>query len=197
MMIEVPEIRVTERVELASRETGVLIIDMQNDFVNSRGKLFVPKANLTIEPIRRLIEKARRANVSIFYTKDSHRKDDPEHAIWGEHTVEGTWGEEIIDELSPREEDIIIKKTRYDAFYGTPLDEYLRLKGIKNIVISGTVANICVLHTAGSAALRWYKIILPKDAISAISEFDYQATLRQIEFLYRGIITNVDGILFK
>ncbi len=70
----------------------------------------------------------------------------------------------------------------------------LRVKGIKNLVIVGTVANICVLHTAGSAALRWYNIVVPEDWISALTEFDMMATLRQIDFLYKGKITTSDKV---
>ncbi|MEB3859576.1 MAG: isochorismatase family protein, partial [Desulfurococcales archaeon] len=74
----------------------------------------------------------------------------------------------------------------------------LRVYQITHLVITGTVANICVLHTAGSAALRWYKVIVPMDAISALNEFDYHAALRQISFLYKGtIVKSVDGIEFK
>jgi len=102
-----------------------------------------------------------------------------------------------VDELKPTEEDFVVKKLRYDAFFGTSLDYYLDVKGIRTLVIIGTVANICVLHTAGSAALRWYSIVVPKDSVSALNEFDYYSFLRQVDFLYRGVVTPSDGIIFK
>ena len=80
-------------------------------------------------------------------------------------------------------------------FFETPLDYVLRVKGIRNLVIVGTVANICVLHTAGSAALRWYNVVVPEDGISALTEFDQIAALRQIDFLYKGKITTSDGVV--
>ncbi|MMZ71845.1 hypothetical protein D1872_354840 [compost metagenome] len=55
-----------------------------------------------------------------------------------------------------------------------------------------------MLHTAASAALRWYKVVVPVDGISALTEFDMHATLRQINWLYKGVIVkSVDGIVFK
>jgi hypothetical protein len=51
----------------------------------------------------------------------------------------------------------------------------------------GTVANICVLHAAGSAALRGFKVVVPKDGVSALTDFDLFAAFRQITFLYRGL----------
>ncbi len=71
------------------------------------------------------------------------------------------------------------------------------MRGIDTLVIVGTVANICVLHTAGSAALRWFNVVLARDGISALSDFDMEATLRQVHFLYRGIITTSDAVTFK
>jgi nicotinamidase-related amidase len=62
------------------------------------------------------------------------------------------------------------------------------------VIVTGTVSNICVLHTAGSAALRWLELIVPVDAVSALTEFDQQAALRQIAFLYRGTLTTSEGI---
>ncbi len=196
--VEVPEIPVEHAVRLPADRTAVIIVDMQNDFVKPGGKLYVPAAQKTIEPIRRLLGKAREKNVMVAYTMDTHYPGDPEFRIWGEHAVKGTWGWQIVDELKPVEGEVVVEKTRYDGFYGTPLDDLLRSYGIENVVVVGTVANICVLHTAGSAALRHYRVVMPMDGISALNEFDYYLTLRQVSFLYRGIIVeSVDGIEFE
>jgi nicotinamidase-related amidase len=186
------EIPGPQPVRLKSRETGVIVVDMQNDFVHPKGRLHVPKAGETVPVIAKLLERARKAGCKIFYTQDWHSRDDPEFSIWGEHAVEGTWGAEIVDELKPISGETVIRKIRYDAFYGTHLEHLLRLGRLENLVICGTVANICVLHTAGSAALRWWRVVVPVDTISALNEFDYRAALRQITFLYRGLLTTVD-----
>ena len=196
--VKIPEIEIKEEVVLNPSKTAVLVIDMQNDFVKPNGKLYVPTAQETIPAIRKLLEKARSANVPIIYTQDWHFKNDPEFRIWGEHCVANTWGAEIIDELKPAPDDIVIRKRRYDAFFGTDLDYVLRhIVHADTLVIVGTVANICVLHTAGSAALNWYNVVVPIDGISALNEFDYYAALRQIAFLYKGVLTRVDGVKFK
>jgi nicotinamidase-related amidase len=192
--VQIPEYEIVERVELKAGETSLIVIDMQNDFVKPEGALCVPDAIKTVPAIKNLLDKFRRNGSKVFFTQDWHYPSDPEFEIWGKHVEAGTWGAEIIDELKPSQGEVVIRKTRYDGFYGTPLDEYLRVSGIKNLVITGTVANICVLHTAGSAALRFYKVILPIDAISALNEFDYETAKRQVYFLYRGILTKSNGI---
>ena len=195
--VTVPEYQITDKVSLKAKETALIVVDMQNDFANPKGSLYVPSTKKVIPNIKRLLDRARKAGVFVVFTQDWHPKDDPEFKIWPVHAVRGTWGSEVIDELKPLENEEKIHKLRYDAFYGTSLDHILRLHGIKNVIVTGTVSNICVLHTVGSAALRWYKVIVPMDGIAPLTDFDQEATLRQINFLYQGIITKTDGIEFK
>jgi len=197
-VVETPEIEVKERVTLDPSRTAVVVVDMQNDFVRRNGRLYVPDAEKTIEPILRLLKKAREAGARVIYTQDWHFRDDPEFRIWGEHCVADTWGAEVVEELKPQPNDVVVRKRRYDAFFGTDLDYVLRhVVKADTLVITGTVANICVLHTAGSAALNWYRVIVPIDAVSALNRFDYLAALRQVNFLYRGDLTTVEGITFE
>lgn len=183
--------------KIDSKSTALVIVDMQNDFVHPNGALFSPTSKDIIEPIKNLIKKAREKNVKVIYTKDTHFSDDPvEFPIWGRHVVKGEWGWEIIIDLKPEPQDIIIEKLRYDAFFGTPLDHILRTYCIKNLVVSGTVANICVLHTVSSARLNNYEVVVPVDTISALTDFDYQLSLRQMDFLYKVILTREKFVFF-
>ena len=196
MAIELPELRRAGPLELPASDTALLVVDMQNDFVHPEGSLFVPTAPETIPAIKSLLEKARGAGARVIFTQDWHDEDDPEFAIWPRHAVAGSWGAEVVAELAPLPNETRIHKLRYDAFYGTPLEHLLRTWGVERLVVVGTVANICVLHSAGSAALRWFEVVVPEDGVSALTPFDLQAALRQIDFLYQGKITNVAGISF-
>ncbi|RME11980.1 MAG: cysteine hydrolase [Ardenticatenia bacterium] len=195
--VAVPEIAFKERVELPADKTALIIVDMQNDFVKEGGTLVVPAAIETVPNIQRLLERARSAGVKVVFTQDTHFDSDPEWQIWPEHCRANTWGWEIIEELKPQEGELICQKNRYDGFYGTWLDHFLRVWGIENVVIVGTVSSICVLHTAASAGLRWYNIVVPADGVSALNDFDQALTLRQVSWLYTGSVTkSVDDIAF-
>ena len=182
------------RVAVAPASTALIVVDMQNDFVTSGGALLVGDAARTVPAIRRLLDLARQAGMAVFFTQDTHDPGDPEFAIWGQHVLRGSWGWRIVGDLAPREGERVIQKLRYDGFFGTSLDHELRLRRAETVIICGTVANICVLHTAGSAALRGYRVILPVDAVSAITPFDLHASIRQVSFLYRGVVTTSEGI---
>jgi nicotinamidase-related amidase len=162
--------------------------------VNEGGALRVPTAHATVAEIQRLVKFARDAGMRVVFSQDTHRDGDREFEIWPVHALEGTWGWEIIEELAPRPEETVLRKVRYDAFYGTPLDHLLRQWGVETLILCGTVANICVQYTAASAALRWYDVIVPHDAVSALDPFDLAASLRQTSFLFAGKVTTVGGL---
>ena len=195
--VEVPAYTIEREVTLPAATAAVVVVDMQNDFVMPGGTLVVPDAAGIVPVIRALLDRARAARVRVFFTQDSHATGDPEFAIWGEHVLEGTWGWQIVDALAPAPGDRVIRKLRYDGFFGTSLDHELRLSGTTTVVVCGTVANICVLHTAGSAALRGYRVVLPIDAISALNPFDMHTAIRQTAFLYRGTITTAGALRFS
>lgn len=192
--VEVPDYEVHGEVGVDSSKTALVVVDMQNDFVKEGGSLVVPDAEGTIPAIQDLLGLARGSGMKVVFTQDTHAAGDPEWDIWPDHVEEGTWGWEIVDELSPHEDEFIIRKIRYDAFYGTHLDHFLRFWGVDTLVICGTVANICVHYTAASAALRWYRVIVPRDATSALHTFDLESSLRQTAFLFNGTITESDAI---
>ena len=192
--VEVPEYEVHDEVHLDPVKTALIVVDMQNDFVKEGGALLVPDAEATIPQIKSLLDLAREAGIKVVYSQDTHREGDPEWEIWPEHVREGSWGWQIVEELAPREDEVVIRKVRYDAFYGTHLDHFLRIWDVDTLVICGTVANICVHYTAASAALRWYDVVIPRDATSALDPFDLEASLRQTAFLFAGRITESGAI---
>ena len=192
--VEVPEYEVHEEVRVDPVKTALIVVDMQNDFVKEGGTLVVPDAEATVPTIRGLLDSARESGIKVVFTQDTHNEGDPEWEIWPEHVREGSWGWEIVEELKPLEDEVVIRKVRYDAFYGTHLDHFLRIWDVDTLIICGTVANICVHYTAASAALRWYGVIIPKDATSALDPFDLEASLRQTSFLFAGRITTSEAI---
>lgn len=193
--VEVPEYEILDHVEVEPETTALVVVDMQNDFVDEGGALPIPGAADSVPRIRRLLDWARHQGMPVFYTQDTHRQGDPEWEIWGRHVERGTWGWQIVEALTPREGEEVFEKVRYDGFYGTGLDHALRLAGAESLIVCGTVANICVHYTAASAGLRWYQVIHPVDGLSALTPFDLEVALRQASFLFQARLTTVDGLV--
>jgi isochorismate hydrolase len=121
-MIEIPQYHLHEEVRVTPARTALVVVDMQNDFVRPGGSLCVPDAEATIPAIGTLLDLARTHGMRVVYSQDTHRDGDPEWQIWPEHAREGSWGWQIVDALAPAENETVLRKVRYDAFYGTPLD---------------------------------------------------------------------------
>jgi len=192
--LTVPAYDIQASVELDPTTSALIVVDMQNDFVRPEGPLYVPDAQGTIPRIQALLGLARGAGMPVVFSQDSHRDGDPEWEIWGEHAREGSWGWEIVSELAPAASEPVLRKVRYDAFYGTHLDHLLRVWETRTLIVCGTVANICVHYTAASAALRFYDVVVPRDAVSALEAFDLEASLRQTAFLFAGRVCDADAI---
>jgi nicotinamidase-related amidase len=197
-LVALPAIPFAEQIVLPADRTALVVVDMQNDFVTPGGSLVVPDAAATVPAIAGLLARARTAGLRVAFTQDTHMEGDREWSIWPAHTRAGSWGWQIIDALAPQEGELVVQKARYDGFYGSALDHYLtRQWGVEHLVIVGTIASICVLHTAASAGLRWFHVVVPADGISALTPFDQALTLRQVSWLYAGhVVRAMEAIAF-
>lgn len=183
-----------------SEQTAVVVVDMQNCFAHEDGALFAPPSGDVIEPIQAFIEDAREAGVEVMYTQDTHTIEQFEEDFshydefdrWGEHAVEGSWGHEIVDELTPRQGEHVVRKQTYDAFYNTNLDSELESRGIEQVVFVGTLANVCVMHSASSAALNDYDSVVVDDLVGYLEESDKEYALEHVEWLFGRTVSSSD-----
>ena len=175
--------------EFKKEKAVLLVIDMQNDFVNEGAVMEVPMARKFLPNMQRLITQCRSNSVPVIFTR---------HILYDDYDVspletaynpmlkkqgmrEGTKGSEIVEELAPIDNETIIKKHRYDAFYNTNLETILRnIKGSSNVdtvIICGTVTNVCCESTARSAFMRDFKVLFVSDANGGLDEMSHEATL--------------------
>jgi nicotinamidase-related amidase len=169
---------------------ALIINDMENDFVDEKGALRVDTAATCVKPIIQLKTNMKKEGSPVIYVCDTHFKGDKEFEKWGTHTVEGTWGADIIKELQPDKNDYIIKKWRYSAFYATPLDMLLRQLTVDTIVLTGVLTDVCIQHTAADAYFRGYKTIVPKQCTATITEERKQYALNFIAQMYDAEIVD-------
>jgi len=207
------------RIDLA--RTAVIVVDMQNAFM-SPGGLF-DKSDLPIDgaqavmgPCRRFLDGVRRSGVNVVYVKMSYNADmsnagGPDSPNWhketgmvlmrkcaddwGKYITEGTWDEQIVDELAPLPGEPVIRKQRYSGFAGTSLDLVLKTLGAKYLLFIGGATNICVGTTLMDAFFLDYWPILVEDAcFSQCPPFTVEATIWHVENLF-GWVTTIDGVL--
>ena len=182
--------------------TALVVVDMQNGFCHPDGSLYAPPSEAAIEPCAELVERAREAGAQVVYTRDVHPPEQfegthyyDEFERWGEHVLEDSWEAEVVDDLPVRAADHVVEKHTYDAFHQTDLDGWLSARNIGDLVFCGTLANVCVLHTAGSAGLRDYRPVLAEDAVGYIEEGHREYALEHADWLF-GEVTERDALSF-
>jgi len=159
---------------------ALLVIDMLNDFVLKGAPLEVPDTRSIIPIIKREIDKAHVAGNPVIYVCDSHAADDKEFSKfgWPAHAVKGTRGAEIVNELKPANNDIVIPKTTYSGFYETDLEKTLRMLNVDSLRLTGDVTHICILFTAADAVLRDFRVTVIEDGVAGLAREDHDAALR-------------------
>ena len=101
----------------------------------------------------------------------------------------GSWDFEIVDELKPESDDVVIVKTRYSGFARTALDEELRKRGARYLFFTGIATNVCVESTLRDAFFLDYWPILIEDAAMGSDLAMHGATLHNVEAFFGWTIT--------
>jgi nicotinamidase/pyrazinamidase len=164
---------------MASRE-ALLVIDMLNDFVLEGAPLEVPDTRNVRPVIREEIDRARQEGSPVIFVCDNHEPDDVEFEKlgWPPHAVGGTEGAKVVKELEPAAGETVIKKTTYDGFFRTGLDETLKSLKVTNLRLTGCVTHICILFTASAAVLRGYHVSVVEGGVAGLEPQDHEAALR-------------------
>ena len=164
----------TEKTE--KHDVAILVIDMQNDFVQPGAILCVAGAQPTIPAIQELISYGRSKDWKVIHVIRRHfpsgvNVDAPRIPLFTDgksgYCVPETDGYAIVDGLEPQADDLIITKTRNSGFFQTELDLVLRRMGVKTVIIAGTQYPNCVRGTAADAMSYDYETIICTDACSA------------------------------
>ncbi|MBN1105024.1 MAG: cysteine hydrolase [Deltaproteobacteria bacterium] len=171
------------KLEPINGHPALLIIDMVKDnFDESRNLPITPLARRIIEPINRLKKAFRTHGWPVVFSTDAFGRGD--FIFSGRmkpHSLEGTEGARVIDELGCGEADLWLPKPRFSAFFRTPLDGWLKERGVTLCAVAGIATNYCVLTTALDSICCDFRTVILEDCTAAISEGIHAETLN----LYR------------
>ncbi len=166
-------------------EKALIVVDMLNDFIDEKGALYCgPSARAIIPFIRGRLQAFRKNEDPVIYLQDSHQQNDREFELFPPHCVSGTWGVEIVRELSPVAGDIIIPKSRFSGFYGTDLENVLKAAAIEQVEVVGVCTSICVMDTVGGLANRDYTITVPRQGVADFDPDFHLFALKRMKQTY-------------
>ena len=158
---------------------ALLIIDMVKDnFDEKRALPITPYARAAIGPLNNLIGVFRNQQWPIVFSTDAFHNDD--FIFRGRmqpHSLAGTEGAEVFEELDMQADDLWLPKPRFSAFFNTDLAHRLRDMGVSLCAVGGLATHFCVLSTVLDAICHDFKAVLLEDCSAAFSEQVHQQTL--------------------
>ncbi len=188
--------KVDRMVKIDPATTGIVVVDMLNEFCKPGGAMVLPGYEKLIPPQRRVIDAARQARCPVLFVVDTHRRnvrEEREFLKRTPHCIEGTWGAQVIDDLDPRPDDLYVVKRRYSAFFNTDLDLTLRDLRLDTLIVFGVVTNICVRSTVHDAFFLGYQVIVPEDCVAATGPREQASSLYDIATHF-GVVSLSDAV---
>jgi ureidoacrylate peracid hydrolase len=217
-----------EPISIDPVRSAVIVVDMENDFA-AKGGMFdragvdISGAQGAIAPTAKVLAAARSAGLKIIYLKMGYRPDLSDlgandsvnrirHLKFGvgqkiqapdgresRVLIRDTWDTDIVPELKPQPNDIVIYKTRFSGFYQTDLDAKLKKFGINYLIVTGVTTSICVESTVRDAMFRDYLCVLLQDCMSEpighdLARTNHDASLLNTEVLF-GWVSGSDQFI--
>jgi nicotinamidase-related amidase len=163
------------RWDIVPSRTALIVVDMQRVFCERGEALYVPSTGAIIPNIKALLSAFHESDMQVVYLRHIVRGDGSDtgrmldlYPNVNETLARGLPGVEIIEDLAPTPDDVIVDKLFYSGFHNTDLDTILRRRDVDTIVVCGTVTNVCCETTVRDGAHREYKVIVISDANAAM-----------------------------
>ena len=160
--------------------------------------------------INAIISAARLKNVPVIYTTGFERSghwrrgtsdwkkswtDERESAAKSERS-NSRLGTDIVDEIAPLEDDIIVRKQKPSAFFESPMDSHLTMFGIDSLIVCGTTTSGCVRATVTDAFSRNYRVAVVEDACFDRLQSSHAMTLLDLNTKYADVIASEQALTY-
>jgi ureidoacrylate peracid hydrolase len=188
--------------DFKTEEAALIIVDMQEGFLNEGAAMEVGSGRAIIPNIQRLINCCRNADVPVIYTRFVYSPQVP-NLIGELHTQHkpptcccmlGDQSVEIVPALQPVANDLVVDKHGYDAFHNTNLDYALRSLKRRQLIVTGVMTDICVLATVTSALHHEYQVWVVSDGTATLWDNVQETTLDLCSRAY-GTVETTDIII--
>ena len=188
--------------------TALVIVDMQNDFCAENGYIHNAQGvdMSGNKPLARrigtLIEAARAIGVMVVWIKAIYDHNLLPSPMLSKMLAKGkgavccasdSWGAEFY-EIGPADGEQVVEKRCYSAFHNTQMDDILRRRGIKSLVMTGVATNVCVESTLREAFFHGYYIVMPPDCVGSANTYLHEASIKSVEQIF-GYIPESDEVL--
>jgi len=159
---------------------ALLVVDMLHYFAAPEGRAYLPAAEVIVKNVKSLLQAWRARSGTVVFTRHCHESDRDLGMLgrfFSDHIRCGFPEAEIIPELTPEPHEPIFRKTTYDAFHGTDLEDYLRDRDVSQVLVAGVLTHMCCETTARAAFVRGFEVFVPVDATASSCELLHRNSL--------------------
>lgn len=183
---------------IEASQAALLVVDLQNDFVRDGAPQEVPDARATLPVAQALVGACRAAGRPVIFTRYTAGPEITHHAWFSPECgpeQRSCWpgttrryrdrdvavhGHDVVDELEPLDDELVVDKFGYGSFHNTVLDDALHARLVRQLWVIGTVTQICVEETVREGYRRGYEVVVAADAVSSFDDELHRATLRNL-----------------
>ena len=178
MLRKVEGLRQRHHQPFAPERSALLILDMQNYFLDATSHAYIPSAPAILPHLRALIQAYSSRGLPLILTQHLNTPQDAGMLVqwWHDVITDGNPLSAIAEALD-RSSGIVMKKSQYDAFHGTDLEDVLRGRSVTQVVICGVMTHLCCETTARSAFVRGFEVFFAIDGTATYTEDFHMATL--------------------
>jgi ureidoacrylate peracid hydrolase len=195
---------------------AVIVVDVLNDFCAPDGMAAREGLDLTAGQamaarVPRLVSAARSAGALVVFLRNVYNTDENAYLsdVWLEQSARmrsagsytrapvcepNSWGGEFYGDVRPEPGDVVVVKHRFSGFQGTDLEQVLRVNGVRTVIMTGIVTNVCVETTAREAFMRDFYVVMTSDGCAAYVQADHEQTLSNVKRFF-GDVASIDDVI--
>jgi isochorismate hydrolase len=192
-------LRLRERKFLADR-SAFLVLDVQEYFLDASSHAYVPSAEAVLPGIQALVRAYYEKGLPVVFTR--HLDAPPKVGMMASWWRDSILPENPLSKLASvldASAGTVIRKSQYDAFYRTELEDLLHARGVEQVVIAGVMAHLCCETTARSAFVRGFEVFFLVDGTATYNQSFHRATLLNLSHgfatpvLVKDVLTALQG----
>ena len=180
------------------RKPAVIVVDFINAYITPGSPLYAPPVVDAVRETADLLDIARRGGIPVIYTRVIYSPNGLDGGIFVQKVpvlrkmVEGEPLADIVPELPPAPQDVIINKQYASAFFGTSLAATLTSQGIDTLIVTGCSTSGCVRATAVDGMQYGFRVMVPRECVGDRHPEPHEANLFDIDSKYGDVVSKAE-----
>lgn len=184
------------------KKPAVLVVDFINAYVTEGSPLYAPDVVTAVAQTENLLALARQKGLPIVYTKVLYNNNGLDGGIFVKKVpvlrqmVAGEPLAEIVPNLAPQPDDVVVVKQYASAFFGTSLSALLTSMGIDTLILTGCSTSGCIRATAVDGMQYGFRVVVPRECVGDRHQAPHEANLFDINSKYGDVVSREDVLTY-